>query len=74
MKQKKLILALLNIYDRTLFSCDGGLNRDARKIRRSSTTTTNAEGMSFQTNTCEVIEHARCAFFHVLGKEKACES
>ena len=44
----------------SLFRAMGFLNRDARKSRGSSTTTKNAEAMSFQTGTCDVIEHVQC--------------
>ena len=48
------------------------LNRVSTKSHGSSTTTSNAEVMLFQTDMCEVIDHV--IFFYVLDHKKVCES
>ena len=56
---KSLVMKVLKHIGFTVFRVAGFLNRNARKSRDSSTTTTNAEVMSIQTDTCDVIEHVQ---------------
>ena len=60
-------LCCIRFYESTLFRAAVFLNRNTKKIRRSSTTTTNAEVISIQTDMSEVIEHVQIKLFHVLG-------
>ena len=54
---KSLVMKVLKHIGFTVFRAAVFLNRNARKSRDSSTTTTNAEVMSIQTGICDVIEH-----------------
>ena len=60
---------LIFIFPRT-FSCGRFLKRVSTKSGGSSTTTTNAEVMLIEPNTCEVINHVQLTLFHVWGHKK----